>query len=211
MALDPVKRRLEPVDEHGAEHERHAQPQRVGQQHRHAHQHMPLLGRQRQCRAEERPDAGRPPQREHDAEQHRRAKAHLGVDRAAAAAEQRELDDAEVAKAEEDDHRAADDVDGRVVLLQQLPGGAGQRAHKHKDDGEPGHKAQRAGQRFAGAAFAPARKVAEVNRQHRQQAGREEGDDPLQKSDEILHGTLLYGFSFVRFCLSIPGAMPFCR
>ena len=50
---------------------------------------------------------------------------------------------------------------------------------------------RRAGQGTAGAARPAPGKVGEIDRQHRQQAGGKEGDDAFQKSDEILHSTLL--------------------
>ena len=192
MPLDPVKRGLEAVDQHGAEQKRHAQPQRVAQQHGHALPHVPLLGGQHQRRAQKRPHAGRPPHREHHPEHSRGEKVQVaGVHAAPPAAEQLELEHAQKVQAEQDHHQAAHQVDGGLVAVEKAAHRAGQRPHSDKQHGKAQHKAAGAGQRAPGAALAAARKVGQVDGQHGQQAGRNKGDDAFQERDQILHGRLL--------------------
>lgn len=92
-------------------------------------------------------------------------------------------------QSEEDHNEAADDVDGGLVVLEQGTHTAGKGPQCHKRDSEAQYEAQGIfeGGEFA-AAGGTAHQVGKIDGQHGQKARGDEGDEPFQKGDEILHG-----------------------
>ena len=103
------------------------------------------------------------------------------------AAEQIDLDDAQKAQTEEDDDGARKDVHQCLIFQQKAAQRARQRAHRHEHHREAQNEAQNTQKRtLQTAVLAAAGKVGQINGQHGQQTGGDEGDDTLQKGNEIL-------------------------
>ena len=142
MLFDPLKCEFQVVDQHCTEQKRDAQAEGVGQQHQDAFQHMALLGGQHQGGPQEGPHTRRPANGKDDAKQQGREKAHSArLYRPAAAAEQADLKHSQVAQPEEDDHKARDEVDRRLMRPEKASHRACQRAQRHKNQGKPGDEA----------------------------------------------------------------------
>ena len=189
MPLDETEGTLQLIDEHGTDHKRDAEAQRVAQKHQDALHHAALLRSEHQRGAQKSAYAGRPANGKYKAEQHSGEEAHVFMGTAAAhSTEEVQLEHVEEIQAEEDHDEAGHDVDGRLIRAQQPADGAGQRAHQHENQREAEHEAQRVFQGFPYGTRAAARKIRDVNRQHGQKAGGNEGDDAFEKRDKIGHG-----------------------
>ena len=133
---------------------------------------MSLLRGQHQGRAEKCAHAGGPPHREHDSQEQGREKAHAaGGCGSSRSPEQAEPDHTQEIQAKDDHHSAGYQVDCGLMLPQEAADCSGQRAQSHEYQGEPCDKAERPLNRPAQAPFSTARKIGEVDGQHREQAG----------------------------------------
>ena len=105
----------------------------------------------------------------------------------AAAPEKLDAEYAQEVQTEEDHHQAGEKIDGGLVGLEGAADGSGQSAHGHEGDGKAQHESCGAGEGAAGRTHTAACEVGDIDGQHGQQTGGEEGDDALQKGNEILH------------------------
>ena len=134
---------------------------------------MPLLGGQHQRGSQERTPAGRPSQGENHAEDHCGKEVHvLRINMPASAVKQVQFEHTQKVEAEKDHHRTGNDVHKRLMLLEKATDRSGQRPENHKDDAETRHKAHGTGQRLAHASLSAARKVGNIDGQHRQETRR---------------------------------------
>ena len=107
ISLDPVEDGFEIVDEHGAQDERNAQSQRIGQQHQHALERMSLLGGQHERGTEKRANAGSPAQGEDYAEYQCGEEVHVFFNYILSASpEQVDMEHYKEIQTEEDDDQA---------------------------------------------------------------------------------------------------------
>ena len=102
------------------------------------------------------------------------------------------MEHAKEVQTEEDHDQTGYDVHSGLVFTQEAAHRSGKCAKDYKDDAEAGNETKCPGQRLAHTALSSAREVRNVDGQHGQKARRNEGDDPFQKSYDILH--LLHSF-----------------
>lgn len=141
---------------------------------------MGALGSQQQRRTQKRTDAGRPAKRENHAEDNGRNKPRRLHPGARPAAEDLERQYAKIVQPKQHDNRPRNQVDRSLVGGQKAADGAGQRPHGGKYQCKAQHKAERPAHSALGRSVT-ARKVRKINRQHRQQTGRDKRDDAFQK------------------------------
>ena len=105
------------------------------------------------------------------------------------APEQGQAEHTKEVEAEEDDNQTADDVHRLLVPGEQRADGAGKSAHGHKQQRKAQHKAQSIFQYPPpGGIRLSAGKIGQVDGQHGEQTGRDEGDETFHKGDKIDHG-----------------------
>ena len=102
------------------------------------------------------------------------------------------MEHAKEVQTEEDHDQTGYDVHSGLMGSQKAADSACQRPEDHEYDAEAGNETKCPGQRLAHTALSSAREVRNVDGQHGQKARRNEGDDPFQKSYDILH--LLHSF-----------------
>jgi len=188
VELDPVERRLQISDQHGAQDKGNAEAERVGKEHQHTFQNMALLGGEHQRGAEKGADTGGPANGEYNAEQRCGEKAHVvRVNLTAAAAEEIQLEYAKVIQTEENHDQTGDDVHRGLIFAQKAAQSSGEGAHQHENHSKAEDEADGAAERFFRTAFTAAGKVRYIDGEHGQKTGRDKGNDTLQKRDQILH------------------------
>ena len=187
MLFDEIKGAFQLVDQHGADDKRDAQAGGVGQQHEDAPQNFSLPGCHGQGRAEECAHAGRPAHGKHHAEEGGGEEMHLLRPGGFHAAEDVPAEYAEKVETEQDHDGPGDQIQQPAVLLKKSAQSAGQGAHEDEHQGESAHKSQGVGEGFAGGALSAAGEVGHIDRQHGEQAGGDEGNNPFQKGNEVLH------------------------
>ena len=101
--------------------------------------------------------------------------------------EEVDLDDAEKVQSEGDDHQAAHHVDGTLILDEERAHRRSQSSHSDEHAREAEHKAEGVAQHHRSAHLLAGGEVGDVDGNHGKQARRHEGDDALQKGDEIGH------------------------
>src|SRR6266542_2409875 len=197
IALEEAEERAE---RERREQERHAEPGGVGDQQSDAALNRLRRAGQRQDRAEDRSDAGRPADRERDAHRQRAeiSGGLLANLQLSGPSQHTDPQHAGDVQPEDDDEGTADPTDEVAVVEEELAGGAERCAEAHEDQGKPEHEGQRVEHHPAAGgareirgeiADRHARDEGHVRREQREHARRQEREQPRAEGDDDADGT----------------------
>ena len=188
MPLDRPEHGVQFVNQNCRNEERDPQPQRIRQQ-----KERSLCGtagrrRHHECGTEKRADARRQADGIDHAEQEG---GKYTCDRTSAlhSFEKRQADDVEIGQPEHDHERAAYNVDGSLMPREELTERSGEQTEQGEHRRKAEDERQRTGERAVLFVGVPC-EIRDVQREHRQHARRNEGNEPFEKSDKILHKNL---------------------
>ena len=145
-------------------------------------------------------DAGRPSHCEHCPEDHSLRKCHLRRIRfPGSAGKQVPFQDAKIVKPQKDHDSARQQIEHRLVTAQHRPDRGGKHSEQHEYGGKSQNESARVADRLRGRPFSASHEERNIYRDHGQQTGRKERDDPFQKHDKILHALPLLPLSFLYY------------
>ena len=195
MCFDPAECRAQLFQQHSRNEKRNAKTQRVCDQQQRAAQRGAGCGREHKRRAEECADAGRQAHRVDHAEHecgHETADLALCLH----ALEERQADHIQITQPQQDDDKAADGIQRNAVAHEQRADCASEQPKRTEYNRKAQHKCGAARERFAAAVVAGG-EIGNVDRQHRQHARGDKGNDAFEKRNQELHRDLLPFFGII--------------